>query len=268
MRSTHSASNGSGSSSRQVPCRTAASITEVSSLLSQPISQSSTRFISLPESACGPKPFDLPTSRPISRCGPAVARVSRTLSRASSKARKMIATCGPRWHVSWRTELLQSSLESRLREALDSRGAPEFDLTWKPCDMPSGLPICRLQAWGRRTRVKGYTGALLPWPTVTRRDFKYSATASYKDRGGGLKGEQLNHLIGTLMRASGATQTSVALNPDFASWLMLGQKLRVEWDASKPTAMRYSPRWLPPSSVRLPWPVRQDDVRIFSSYRE
>jgi len=52
-------------------------------------------------------------------------------------------------------------LASRLRLALDVHGSPEYALTWKTWDMPSGPPICALRASGRRTSDSGYSG----WPT-------------------------------------------------------------------------------------------------------
>jgi hypothetical protein len=40
-------------------------------------------------------------------------------------------------------------------------GSPEYALTWKTHDMPSGPPICALRASGRRTSGKDFSG----WPT-------------------------------------------------------------------------------------------------------
>jgi hypothetical protein len=42
-----------------------------------------------------------------------------------------------------------------------AHGSPEYDLTWKHWDMPSGPPICALRASGRRTSGKDCIG----WPT-------------------------------------------------------------------------------------------------------
>jgi len=44
---------------------------------------------------------------------------------------------------------------------LDVNGSPEYALTWKEWDMPSGPPICALRASARRTSDSGFTG----WPT-------------------------------------------------------------------------------------------------------
>lgn len=56
---------------------------------------------------------------------------------------------------------LQQSLESRLRRTLDARGSLEYELTWKQCTMPWGLPICQQQASARPISDTGYGG----WPT-------------------------------------------------------------------------------------------------------
>ncbi len=40
-------------------------------------------------------------------------------------------------------------------------GSPEYGMTWKSWDMPSGPPICALRASGRRTSGKDFGG----WPT-------------------------------------------------------------------------------------------------------
>ena len=163
---------------------------------------------------------------------------------------------GPRCTGSWRSELLQWSLVNKLRELTDLNGSPEFEMTWKQQDMPSGPPIYRLQASARPKGDSVFSGALASWPTVARRDYRFSNSASYKARGGGPKGEQLNNLVGELARRGAQSSTpsqtvvSVGLNPDFASWLMLGT-LRTEWDASKPTATPSTRKSRRGSSKRL-----------------
>jgi hypothetical protein len=41
---------------------------------------------------------------------------------------------------------------------MDASGSPEFELTWKHWDMPSGPPICALRASARRTSGNGSSG--------------------------------------------------------------------------------------------------------------
>lgn len=56
---------------------------------------------------------------------------------------------------------LQLCLESRLKAKLDVNGSPEYSLTWKHWDLPSGRRISALRASGRRTGDNGCTG----WPS-------------------------------------------------------------------------------------------------------
>lgn len=66
--------------------------------------------------------------------------------------------------------VLQSSLENRLHQAMAAPGSPEYALTWKQWDMPSGPPICALRASAPRTSGKGSTGALKGWTTPQAHD--------------------------------------------------------------------------------------------------
>lgn len=56
---------------------------------------------------------------------------------------------------------LQDRLESALKRRLNTQISPEYELTWKHWDMPSGPPILARRASGRRTSGSGFTG----WPS-------------------------------------------------------------------------------------------------------
>jgi len=99
-----------------------------------------------------------PTNAPS---GPAPARVSRFRALDSERAMPTNDTSGPLFTALSPSARLQSSLENRLRARMDVNGSPEFALTWKYWDMPSGPPICALRASERRTSAKGFIG----WPT-------------------------------------------------------------------------------------------------------
>jgi hypothetical protein len=75
-------------------------------------------------------------------------------------------TSGPLFTNSSPSADLQRSLENRLRANLEGSGSPEYALTWKMHDMPSGPPICALRASGRRTSGKDFSG----WPSPQTRD--------------------------------------------------------------------------------------------------
>lgn len=124
----------------------------------------STSAISSLASPVGPSPYgwlDMNTSR---GSGPDRAPVSHSLPPVNEKEPLMPDTSGPKCAASLDSAALQSSLESKLRAKMEGRGAPEYVLTWKHWDMPSGPPICALRASGRRISDKDCTGGqLLEW---------------------------------------------------------------------------------------------------------
>ncbi len=116
---------------------------------------------SSPASPDGPTRSGSPAGPKIVPSGPPVVRVSRFRARDSEKAMPTKDTCGPLFIGSSPSAVLQRSLESRLRARMDVNGSPEYALTWKEWDMPSGVPICALRAQGHPTSGNGFTG----WPT-------------------------------------------------------------------------------------------------------
>ena len=118
-----------------------------------------TSVISSPESAAGPTRSISPAGAVPS--GPAPVPVSRFRAQDSARAMPTNDTSGPLFNASSPSAALQRSLESRLRARMVVSGSPEYALTWKHWDMPSGPPICALRGLERRTSGKGYIG----WPT-------------------------------------------------------------------------------------------------------
>ena len=109
------------------------------------------------------------------------ALVSHSVSPERAAAQKTRDTCGQLFGGSSPSDVLQQSLENRLRARLAGRGSVEYVLTWKRWDMPSGLPICALRASALRTSGKGWGGG----PTASGRDWKdtpgMSATGTNPD---------------------------------------------------------------------------------------
>jgi len=61
-------------------------------------------------------------------------------------------------------------LASKLRQKLEGRGSPLYDLKWKNWDMPSGPAICALRASVRRTSAKDFGSERSGWLTPTAND--------------------------------------------------------------------------------------------------
>ena len=126
-----------------------------------PILSDSHSATSSPASEDGPTPSDLQDGPTTAPSGPDHAPVSRFRARDSKRAMLTNDTSGPLFTSSSPSASLQRSLENKLRANLDVNGSPEYALTWKTHDMPSGPPICALRARGHRILGKGFSG----WPT-------------------------------------------------------------------------------------------------------
>ena len=120
-----------------------------------------------PASAVGTTPCGSPDGQTTSPSGPAVAPANLSAAQAALREFSTRGTCGPLFEGSSPSADLQSSLESRLRALTDVHGSPEYVLTWKHWDMPSGLPICALRAWPRPISDSGFTG----WPTTSANEY-------------------------------------------------------------------------------------------------
>ena len=124
---------------------------------------------SLPVSADGPTRSGSPAGQTTDPSGPEAVRVSRFRAQDSEKAMPIDDISGPLFTTSSPSADLQRSLESRLRARMGSSGSPLYVLTWSAVDMPSGVPILRRRASGRRTSGKGSSG----WPTAEQRKAKW-----------------------------------------------------------------------------------------------
>jgi len=172
------------------------------------------RSISSRASADGPTRSDSPDGLTIGLFGQALVRASRSARPESARVSQTSGTCGPRCEGCSPSCVLQRSLESRLRLALDVNGSPEYVLTWKHWDMPSGPPICALRASARRTSDSGCSG----WATPTTRDWKDGNCLTADVEVNGLLGRQVTGTSRTSSHA--ATERRGVLNPALARWLM------------------------------------------------
>lgn len=121
----------------------------------------------------GPTPSNSPDGPQLDLFGRVAAPVSRSVRRASAKAKPTSGTCGRTSFGSSASAALQLCLANRLLQTTDTDGWPEYVMTWRRRAMPSGVPICRLAASGRRTSGNGCSG----WPTPMVRDWKSGAVS-------------------------------------------------------------------------------------------
>ena len=165
--------------------------------------------ISSQASGSGPMPFGVQAGPMTDLFGAVPVHANLSARQARELGLLMSGTCGPRSTISFASDALQSSLESRLRARMQTLGSTLYALTWKPWTTPSGRCRSRLRASVRRTSETAPTGQqsveidgvwvplelLRSWPTPAARDFRTSNSKPFAERGGGKKGEQLNNAV-------------------------------------------------------------------------
>jgi len=130
-----------------------------------PTSPDTPSATSLPASAGGVTPSDLPDGPQTDLFGRVVAPVSPSVVRENLGGGAIRAIFGRRGIASSASAALQSSLVNRLKQRLDTAGSTLFAMTWSEKATPSGRSVCLLRASGHRT--SGNDSGLLPkgWTT-------------------------------------------------------------------------------------------------------
>ena len=121
---------------------------------------------SSPASEAGALDCDWQDGLTTDQSGPAVAPASPSARPADAKDSTTTGICGPSGTPSSPSDVLQSSLESRLRQLLT--GSDLCEVIWKPWRTPWGACLSRPRARVRTTYATG-SGS---WPTPTTRDHK------------------------------------------------------------------------------------------------
>ena len=208
--------NGSVTSSPQDTSRQETLTNEASSMSTPTTSAAIPNATSSPASADGHLHSASPDGPMTDLFGRVVAPVSPSRVSASTVRRSMTsAISGPSGATSSATFVLQTYLENRLRAATDLNGSPEFALTWKHQDMPSGRPILRLGSSPRPTSVSGY--GLRPWATPKASDGEKAGNLSLKRKA---EGRQPDNLPGQMRAHWGRTVDDGAPCPEHPCWLM------------------------------------------------
>lgn len=118
------------------------------------------------------------------------AHVRPSPPQENEKDLKMKDTCGPFSQNLLTSASLQSCLENRLRQRLDTDGSILFKMTWKVMATPAHRRYCLLRALARRTFDTDCIGGG-SWPTPLNSEFKGNRT--WKDKG-------QNHLLAHVIK--------------------------------------------------------------------
>lgn len=116
--------------------------------------------------------FDLPDGPTTGPSGRAPALASHSVTQARDEGSTTSATSGLCSPPSSATIALTSSLASRYRARVDSRGSTLFALTWKERDTPAGHSIPALRASALRTGGSDSSSSEAAWVTPVSRDHK------------------------------------------------------------------------------------------------
>lgn len=134
---------------------------------------------SLQVSEAGALPSGLLDGQTIDLFGQEVAPASPSARRVGRKAKKTSATSGLSGSGSSASVLLQSFLESKLRQLLPTAGGTMWPQTWKAKDTPAGRQYCQLAVSVSRTKE---TGSGL-WQTPVADDAVERAKGKVNSRG-------------------------------------------------------------------------------------
>lgn len=110
----------------------------------------------------------------MNQSGLEAAPVSRSQSEIlKQKAKQMSGTFGQLGLFSSKSDILQSSLENKLRAQFPTDGLMTSETIWKRWNTPSGRPFCQLALTVRSMSVSGCSGL----PTPNARDGKDISTS-------------------------------------------------------------------------------------------
>ena len=133
----------------------------------------------------GATPCASPDGLMIGPFGPAPAHAPASARQAKAKGLMTLATSGRLGIDSSASQSLQSALENRLMQLLDTAGSTLFKLTWKRKRTPLGRRYLERAASAPRTGDSGCSS----WQTPNARDWKGMQGRAYKGESIDLPGE-------------------------------------------------------------------------------
>ena len=125
------------------------------------ISEGSPNVTSSPAADSGPSRSGRPGGPTTDRPGRPARPAPASAQQAKASGLAILATSGQKWNDSPASIALQSSLESRLLQRLDTAGSTLFKLTWRRSITPLGRRFLERAVSARRTSGSGCTS----WPT-------------------------------------------------------------------------------------------------------
>jgi len=130
---------------------------------------------SSPESEAGVSPCGSPDGQMTGPCGQDRPHANRSAQQGNSSAKTTSGISHQSGSTSSASADLQSRLESRLRQRLDTDGSMIYRMSWKQKTTPSGRSYFQLVASARRTLGSGSGLLRSGWATPTTRDHKDGA---------------------------------------------------------------------------------------------
>ena len=137
---------------------------------------------SLPEVDSGALHFATQDGRTVGQSGQAPAPVLASVPQEKAKGLQTLVTSGRIGSGSSASAILQSSLESRLVQRLDTAGSTLFRMTWKRRLTPLGRPYLERAASVRRTSDSGFTS----WPSPKASDAGPDYAILRRENSGGI----------------------------------------------------------------------------------
>ena len=147
------------------------------------------------ESGGGAQQLDLLGGETTAQCGQVARHANHSAQLGNRKDKTMSDTCGQYSSISYASAVLQSSLESRLRQRLEQAGSMIYKMTWKKKVTPRQWSYCQRVVSVHRTKETDSGQLQSAWPTPTAHNAKENGYPAELTRNS-LPLGAVRHLIG------------------------------------------------------------------------